>query len=100
MQSTQQTSTYNAVINLLCMNARIERAMNSENFDARIMETELWIKRYGSGSFQGKTVFLGGFGGYLWNFRVVGGFWRKRQGLLRSLEIFCGFLGSLEWSRT
>jgi hypothetical protein len=36
MQSTQYTNKYNAASNLLCMNARIERAVNSENLGARI----------------------------------------------------------------
>jgi hypothetical protein len=38
MQSTQERNKYNAANNLLCMNARIERATNSENLGARITE--------------------------------------------------------------
>jgi hypothetical protein len=41
MQSMQQTNKYNAANNLLCMNARIERATNSKNLGART------TKRYG-----------------------------------------------------
>jgi hypothetical protein len=51
-------------------------------------------------AFRGKMVFFRGFGQYLWNFRVVGGFWHKGQGLLRSLKNFQGFLEGLEWIRT
>jgi hypothetical protein len=40
MQSTDWTNKSNAATNLLCMNARIERVMNSENLGARIMKNE------------------------------------------------------------
>jgi hypothetical protein len=67
--------------------------MNSENLGTRIMENgaldqKIWALK----AFRGKTVFLGCSRGYLWNFGVVGGFWHKRQGLLRSLKKFQGFL--------
>jgi hypothetical protein len=37
-------------------------------------------------------VFLGCSGGNPRIFEVVGGFWRRRQGLLQNLGIFGGFL--------
>jgi hypothetical protein len=43
-------------------------------------KTKLGIKRYGLGSFQGKMVFLGGFGVVLKFLKWLGGLWHKRQG--------------------
>jgi hypothetical protein len=75
------------------MNARIERAMNFENLGARITENRALDQRdMALEAFKGKTVFSRGSWGYLWNFKVVGGFWHRRQGLLRCLESFWGFL--------
>jgi hypothetical protein len=45
MQSTQWTKKYNAANNLLCMNARIERAINFENLGARIMQNEALVQK-------------------------------------------------------
>jgi hypothetical protein len=49
---------------------------------------ELWIKRYGSRSFQGQNGLFKRIWGNSGFFEVVGGFCRKRQGLLQNLEIF------------
>jgi hypothetical protein len=69
---------YNAANNLLCINARIEGAMISENLGARITKIELWIKRYGSGSFQGQNGLFRRFWGNSGIFEVVGGFLAQR----------------------
>jgi hypothetical protein len=56
----------------------------------------------GSKSFQGQNNLFRRFWGNSGIFVVVGGFWRKRQGLLQSLDFFgdfCGFLKGLEWFR-
>jgi hypothetical protein len=71
---------------------QIERAMNSKNLGSRIIKTELWIKKYGSGTFQGQNGLFKRFWANSEIFEVVGGFWRKRQGLLRNLGNFWGFL--------
>jgi hypothetical protein len=67
--------------------------MNSEHLGTRITENgALDQKIWALEAFRGKMVFLEGSREYLWNFRVVEGFWHKRQGLLWSLENFQGFL--------
>jgi hypothetical protein len=48
-QGHNRPNKYNAANNLLYTNARIERAMNSENLGARMVENRAW----------GKMVFLG-----------------------------------------
>jgi hypothetical protein len=61
---------------------QIERAMNYENLGSRIIKTELWIKKYGPGSFQGQNGLFKRFWANSEIFEVVVGFWHKRQGLL------------------
>jgi predicted amidohydrolase len=79
------------------MNAKIERAMNSENLDVRLMRNRaLDQKIWALEASRGKNSLFRRFWGNSGIFGVVGGSWRKRQGLLRSLGIFQGFFGILE----
>jgi hypothetical protein len=61
------------------MNARIERAMNSKNFGARITKNgALDQKLRALEVIRGKMTISGCFGGHFQNFRVAGGSWCKR----------------------
>jgi hypothetical protein len=85
------------------MNAIIERPRNSENLGASRCGMELWIKRYGSVSFQGQNSIFRSFWGSFGIFGVVGGSFSQKTGFLRNLGIFgdfCGFFGYLEWFGT
>jgi hypothetical protein len=64
------------------MNAKMERMSNSENFRARITETELRIEKYGSRRFGGQNGLFRRFSGYLRNFELLESFDAKEQGLL------------------
>jgi hypothetical protein len=86
------------------MNARIERAMNSENLGTRIAESEaLNQKIWALEAFRGKTVFLGGPWVILEFLKWLEGLGAKDRG---SCEVwgffrdFGGFLKCLERFRT
>jgi hypothetical protein len=82
---------------------QIERAMNSENLGSRIIKTELWIKKYGSGSFQGQNGLFKRFWQILKFLKWLEGFGTKDRGSCEIWEIFgdfCGFLEGLKWFRT
>jgi hypothetical protein len=71
------------------MNARIERAMNSENLGARTMQNgALDQKISGLEALKGKMVILGDSREFPEIFGMVGESWHQRQGLLQSLENF------------
>jgi hypothetical protein len=103
-QAHNRPNKYNAENNLLCMNARIERAKNSENLGLRIEENgALDQKIWALESFRGKMVFLGGSEEFLEFLKWWEGLWPKRQGSCGIWEIFrdfCGIFDGLEWFRT
>jgi hypothetical protein len=91
MQSTQWTNKYNAANNLLCMNARIERAMNSENLGTRIKRNgALDQKIRALGAFRCKTVFLGGSREILEFFEWLEGVLAQKIGALAKFGNFWG----------
>jgi hypothetical protein len=99
MQAHNRPNKYNAVNHFLCMNARIEEAMNSENFSARITENRaLDQKIWALEALWGKIVFSGGAKEFLEFLKWLEGLWRKRQGSCRIWE-FLGIFMEFGWSR-
>jgi hypothetical protein len=58
-------------------------------------QTEFWIQRYGSGSFEGQNGLFRRYWGVFVEFLVAEGLSRERTGLLRSLGNFQGILVDL-----
>jgi hypothetical protein len=66
---------------LSCRNARIERAVNSENLGARIMRNGALDKKiWALEAFKGKTVFSGGYGPILEFLEWLDGLGAKNRG--------------------
>jgi hypothetical protein len=86
---------------VVCVNAGIERAMNSENLGARItrnraLDQKIWALE----ACRGKTIFARGSGVVLKFLEWLEGLWHKRQGSCGIWEFFadfCRFLECLEW---
>jgi hypothetical protein len=79
------------------MNVRIERVMNYENLDAKIVENvalvqKIWVLN----AFKGKMVILGGSGQF-WNFWSG---WRALVHKDKSSCVIWGFFEGLEWVMT
>jgi hypothetical protein len=91
----------NTINNLLYMNERIERVVNSENLCARITENRaLDQKIWALGAleaFRGKMVFLGVFWGNSRILEWLEGHGTKDRGSCKVWEFFCGFFECLEW---
>jgi hypothetical protein len=107
MQAHNRPNKYNAAINLLCMNARIEGVLNSENLGTKIMENRgLDQKIWALEAFRGKMVFLGGLEEFLKFLKWLEGLWRKKkQGSCRIWGFFgiwalaeFGDLGAFFWN--
>jgi hypothetical protein len=94
---------YNAANNLLCMNARIERAINFENLGARIMQNGALVQKIrGLEAFRGKMGFLVGSGAILEFLVWLEGLGIKDRGSWEVCEFFgdfYGFLDCVEWFR-
>jgi hypothetical protein len=84
----------------LWTNARIEKAVNSENLGTRITENEAWNQKiWALEAFRGKMVFWGGSGAILEFLEWLEGLGAKDRGSYEFWGFFrdlCGILESLK----